>query len=225
MKMTKTPFLSQSEPFLEVLCGILSATPLPGSGLKSVSRWSVGGEDVQSVSSARFVTSPLTHPRRMSTKSENLDVAGRAYLAGLLDSEGHIGMRCGKCQDRGYKFGIHFEPVVQITLSMRDGEVLRLYNEKTGLGRLSRNERRGIVWAIQSKQEIRALFEMVNPYIKMPTTKRKIQLLEEFLAILPTWARLDKDKLAHVGKIIDEIHRLAKKWKGRNYTFNGELAI
>jgi hypothetical protein len=93
-----------------------------------------------------------------------LDASDRGYLAGLLDGEGHIGIRCGKCKYRGYKFGIHFEPVVQITLCTRDGEVLHVYNERTGLGRLYRNERRGTVWAIQSKEEVRTLFEMVKPY-------------------------------------------------------------
>ena len=73
---------------------------------------------------------------RWLSKGENLDASDEAYLAGLLDGEGHIGIRCGKCEDRGYKFGIHFEPVVQITLSVRDGEVLRLYSERTSLGRL-----------------------------------------------------------------------------------------
>lgn len=85
------------------------------------------------------------------------------------------------------------------------------------------------MWAIQSKREIRALFEIVKPYIKMPTTDRKIQLLEEFLSILPTHARLDKDKLIHVGKIIDEIHRTAKKWKGLRFNYvspkNGQLKV
>lgn len=148
---------------------------------------------------------------------ENLDVSDGAYLAGLLDGEGHIGIRCGKCTDRGYKFGIHFEPVVQITLCTRDGEVLHRYNEKTGLGRLSRNERRGTVWAIQSKEEVKTLFEIVKPHIQMPTTKRKIQLLEEFLTILPLHARLDKDRLVRIMEIIDEIHRLAKKKRGFYY--------
>lgn len=156
-------------------------------------------------------------------------MADRAHLAGLLDGEGHIGVKCGKFDDRGYKFGLHFEPVVQITLSARDGVVLCLYCERTGLGRISENKRRGIMWAIQSKREIRALFEIVKPYIKMPTTDRKIQLLEEFLSILPTYARLDKDKLIHVGKIIDEIHRMAKKWEGLRFNYispkNGQLKV
>jgi len=122
-------------------------------------------------------------------------VAVAAYLAGLLDSEGTLGVKVSRRTDASYKFGYVIEPYIHFTQGKRREHFVRGVQSITGMGTIrehTRKVRRTFVhkhldtkleaWVyllIGREREVLTLIRAIKPYLIFKA--RQAELIEQIL--------------------------------------------
>ncbi len=121
------------------------------------------------------MASTKTNPYGSGRRSNTLSVADAAYLAGLIDGEGTIGMAWRKPGSRAGRFQFH------VVVNMTERDVLAWVAETTGLGNVTGPyARRGnwhgfFRWAVQSAGAISVL-EQIEPYLRVKCANARLAI-------------------------------------------------
>lgn len=131
------------------------------------------------------------------------------HMGGLVDGEGYIGITMWRSSKSTFGFGVR--PIFQIALGEPDSDYLRYLHAKLRLGQLWPNQKNGLAWIIKTKKEVRCILELVSPFVRFPTTRRKIELVLDFLTIMPNKRPLTKHEWKRELEIINSLRSMSKR--------------
>jgi len=135
------------------------------------------------------------------------------YLGGLIDGEVYIGVTMWK--DLNATFGYAVRPVFQIALGFPDSLCLEYFHRETGLGKIVPNKKSGHGWLIRTKKEVIQILDLVEGYVRFPSTQKKIKLVKEFLSIMPNNRPCTINIWIRELEIMSELRKMSKRKKNR----------
>jgi len=127
------------------------------------------------------------------------------YFGGLTDGEGHIGVWVKKSDH--YSMGYHVSPIFQIALGEIDKSFLEKWKNEVG-GTISPNRRVGYVWRVFDREQITNLLLNLESYVRLSSTKRKIELVKQILALHEAHTPTNPEKLR---PLVQELRKLSKR--------------
>lgn len=133
------------------------------------------------------------------------------YLGGLVDGEGYLGVYMWKESKKNYTFGYGVRPVFQIALGFPDSLSLKYFQQQTGLGEILPNRKSGHHWIVRKKEEVIEILNLIKQYVRFPSTQRKIELILEFLSIMPNKRPCTREIWQRELEIIIELRRMSKR--------------
>jgi hypothetical protein len=141
------------------------------------------------------------------------------HLIGLLDGEGYIGISFRR--DEKAFLGYAFSPAIQLALGEDDSSYLRYLHRKTRRGQLARNRKSGLVWRLRSQSDCLWLLKLAKKHSKLPTARKRIELLERIIHLLPHGAPLSMNRWTELKPLILQLRALSKK-KRNHLRFSDE---
>jgi hypothetical protein len=139
----------------------------------------------------------------------SLDKETAIHLAGLIDGEGYIGITFKK--DTSRALGVQLSPIIQIALGDADSQYLKELYGSLHLGILVPNRKSGLAWKIRSKSQCLKLIGLIEPFVRLPTTKRRLQLLKSILQIWLFGKWMTQERWNQLLPLILELRNLSKK--------------
>ncbi len=150
------------------------------------------------------------------------------YIAGLFDGEGCFDVEINR--DNRMRLGLRIRPYISLGLGVQDAQILDEITE--GFPSVSFDKRyvkakdggvKGVVIKLHSKKGAQEFIRAIKPYIRLPTNKRRLELLGKLLDLAKPYKRLDDNEVKELWAIVNEIRALSKK-KGRNAKYRISVA-
>ena len=140
------------------------------------------------------------------------------YIAGLLDGEGYIGVRVMK--NNHQRFGYSIQPIIAISVSRTDGSAIFEIKKLLGMGTIDNKTRFQTTLRIRKKSDVKRFIQLITPYVRFPSAKRKLALLNQIMDILgERYKRMTKEEFETITQLVIELRKLSKRTKGFHRNF------
>ena len=100
-----------------------------------------------------------------------LSEANRAYIAGLIDSDGAIMAWVESHSEKKYKFRIR----IVVKFSQKKKEILQWLFSITGIGRIRKN-RNVYEWIVKDQKHIKEFLIQISPYLRIKQAQARLAL-------------------------------------------------
>lgn len=134
------------------------------------------------------------------------------YLAGLFDAEGYIGIYVQRSPRS--RFGWYPRFVANLNLAIYDASILYALREK--LADLKpqvklRHENNTAYFQISGMKNIKAFVDLISPYSKLPTMKKRLELVGEALTLMFNKEHYREKGWRKLMVIIEKLRSLSKR--------------
>jgi hypothetical protein len=112
---------------------------------------------------------------------------------------------------KSHPLGFSARPVFRIALCERDSWYLERLQKVTGLGKLFKNSKSGLCWEVKTKSEVNEVLTLIAPYVRFKTTRKKIDLVLQFIDLMPGHKPLRRDVWLAELSIISQLRKMSKR--------------
>jgi len=99
------------------------------------------------------------------------------------------------------------------TISLKDEYAIKLFEEHIPVKWFKNYKKeKGIARiVIKERESIITFLSILSPFFRLPTTKRKVELMMKFFEIVKRYKRLSKEELIQALLIVKELRKLQKR--------------
>ena len=146
------------------------------------------------------------------------------YLAGIFDGEGTVSVQVFK--DNRHRYGIRIKPYIQFAISKDDADVIDLFKKyipvKWVVGFYK--SRNIIHIRIEDLDGIRKFIEVLSPYIRLPSTKKKVEIMSKILQKMNKHRKpYSKEEFLELLMLAKELRMLQKRRNFKKITNIDEI--
>ncbi len=142
------------------------------------------------------------------------------YLAGLFEGKGTISIDV--IQEPKGRYGIRLKPLVEFTISIDDSIIIEDFKKHIPVNWLTvvRKKDNAIKIRLRDQESIKRFIERLFPYFKLPTTRKKAELMLKILSKVGKHKRggFSKDEFIELLNLTRELKLLQKKARNRAKT-------
>ena len=143
------------------------------------------------------------------------------WFAGLFEGEGTITIEVDF--DEKSKFGVRIRPLVELVISLRDANAVNEVIKKLFPYRwitYTNKEHNTVRFVLKRKEDIKQFLAKTVQYFKLPTTKRKVILLQKIIEILEYKgkyrSKFGRNEMKTLLELSIELKKLQKRIKLRD---------
>ncbi len=140
------------------------------------------------------------------------------WLAGIFEGEGTITINVER--DKHRRYGFRLSPRIMFTISLKDEHAIKLFEEHIPV-KWYKNYKKGKDLArivIKKREDIITFLNILSPFFRLPTTKRKVELMMKFFELVKRYKRLSKEELIQALLIVKELRELQKRTQNMKKT-------
>ena len=137
-----------------------------------------------------------------------------AYTAGLFDGEGYFGVRFENHPEVRMK--IRIAPIVTLGQNSQDFDSIYHYMTERFpdifFGKPYHIRATNVkVLRIKRKDEVMQFIRLIKPFVLLPSTKKKIDLLEKIYEIAPKYKKVNKAEFKQLLLLVKELRTMSKR--------------
>src|SRR2546422_2812224 len=135
-----------------------------------------------------------------------------AYLAGLIDGEGYVGVNMQRHDHT--RSGYDFAPIVRISLNF-ELPALSAIREQLGFGKVFQSKTRPMAsLTFRKRADVIKMLDLIEPEVRLPSSKARLPLVKRIMTILGTYKHLSNEEFAELKQEMIELRRMSKRTKG-----------
>ena len=139
------------------------------------------------------------------------------YLAGLFEGEGTISIDVIK--EPKTRYGTRLKPLVEFTISINDSTIVEDFKKHIPVNWLvvTKRECNAIKIRLRDQESIKRFIELLSPYFRLPTTKRKAEIILKILSKMGKHKRggFSKEEFIELLNLAKELKSLQKKTRNK----------